>query len=83
MMFEQLTVEEVNMISIFKDSEIYHFESKGEIIEELNRIRPFLKEPDLEDLADNVLKKLSAMSDADFAALELYPEFEDYDDEEV
>lgn len=82
-MFEQLTVEEVNMISIFKDSEIYHFESKDEIIEELNRIRPFLKEPDLEDLADNVLKKLSAMSDADFAALELYPEFEDYDDEEV
>ena len=81
-MFGQFTVEEVNMICIFKDSELYHYESKGEIIKELTRVRPFLEEPDMVDLADSVIKKLSAMSGADFAALELYPEFEDYDDKE-
>ena len=81
-MFELFTVEEVNMICIFKDSELYHYESKNEIIEELTRVRPFLTEPDMVDLADSVLRKLSAMSDADFDALELYPEYEDYDDEE-
>ena len=75
MMFEQFTVEEVNMICIFDRS------SKDALITELTAAMPEFDEPGLDEIAESVLAKLAKMSDADFAALELYPEYEDYDEE--
>lgn len=75
MMFEQFTVEEINMICIFDRS------SKDALITELTEAMPEFDEPGLDEIAESVLAKLAKMSDADFAALELYPEYEDYDEE--
>jgi len=74
-MFEQFTVEEINMICIFDRS------SKDALITELTEAMPEFDEPGLDEIAESVLAKLAKMSDADFAALELYPEYEDYDEE--
>jgi hypothetical protein len=75
MMFEQFTIEEVNLICIFDTS------SKDALITELTAAVPEFDEPGLDEIAESVLAKLAKMSDADFAALELYPEYEDYDEE--
>jgi hypothetical protein len=75
MMFEHFTVEEVNMICIFDTS------SKDALITELTAAVPEFDEPGLDEIAQSVLAKLAKMSGADFDALELYPEYEDYDEE--
>ena len=77
MMFEQFTVEETNLICIFDTG------SRDALIAELSVAVPEFDDLEMEEIANNVLAKLSVMSDADFAALELYPEYGDYDDEEV
>ena len=38
--------------------------------------RPDGEEAELRELTDSALRKLQAMSDAEFAELELYPDFE-------
>ena len=82
-MFEQFTVEEVNMMCIFDTS------SRDALIAELTAALSEFSEyaqddsAEMTELAEAVLDKLAKMSDADFAALELYPEYEDYDEQEV
>ena len=76
-MFELLTIEEVNLICIFDTS------SRDALITELSAAVPEFEEPEMTEIAENVLDKLNNMTDAEFTALELYPEYEDYDDEEV
>ena len=75
MMFEQFTVEEANMICIFDTG------NKDALIAELTAAMPEFDEPGLDEIAQSVLAKLAKMSDADIKALELYPEYEDYDEE--
>jgi hypothetical protein len=74
-MLEQFTVEEINLMYIFDTS------SRDSLITELSAAVPEFDEPELIEIAENVLNKISEMTDEDFSALELYPEYEDYDEE--
>ena len=76
-MTQQFTVEEVNMMCIFNTS------GKDALIAELTAAIPEFVEPGLDEIAESVLAKLGKMTDAEFAALELYPEYDDYEESEV
>ena len=73
-MFERFTLEETNLMCIFGTG------SRDALISELAAAVPEFDEPEMEEIAENVLAKLTAMSDADFDALELFPEYGDYDE---
>lgn len=75
MMFEIFTVEEVNLMCIFDIS------SRISLIEGLEVALPGFDEPELAEITMGVLDKLLKMSDEDFNALELYPVYEDYDED--
>ena len=76
-MYEQFNIEEVNLMCIFDTS------SRAALIAEITAAIPEFEEPELTEIAENVLGKLATITDADFSALELYPEYEDYDEMEV
>ena len=75
MMFELFTVEEVNMMCIFNIS------SKETLIARLTAAASEFDEPELDEIAQSVLAKLSKINDAEFVALELCPVYDDYDEE--
>ena len=68
----ELTFEEKNLICIYNSSG-----TRGGVIAALKEMRGYLEsdEPELRELTDSTLVKLEAMSDADYAALDLIPEF--------
>jgi len=76
MMDGQFTIEEINLMCIFDTS------SRDALIAELTAAIPEFDEPELTEIAENVLTKLMAMSDDDFNALDLYPVYDDYDEEQ-
>ena len=76
-MFEQFTVEETNLICVFNHSR------RDMLIAELEAALPSFDDPDMTDLAQTVLDGLCNMTDAEFDALDFYPEFEDYEEQEV
>ena len=65
--------EEINLMCI------YNTGSRTGLIEALNEMRGHLEpdETELRELTDSALGKLQAMSDAEFAELELYPDFDE------
>lgn len=65
------TFEETNLLCI------YNTGSRAGLIEALTEMRGelSLEETGLWELTDSALSKLQAMSDAEFAELELYPDF--------
>ena len=65
--------EEINLMCI------YNTGSRTGLIEALNEMRGHLEpdETELRELTDSALGKLRAMSDAEFAELELYPDFDE------
>ena len=65
------TFEETNLLCI------YNTGSRTGLMEALTEIRGELspEEAELRELTDSALMKLRAMSDAEFAQLELYPDF--------
>lgn len=65
------TPEETNLLCI------YNTGSRAGLIEVLIEMRGELRpeEAELRELTDSALMKLQAMSDAEFAELELYPDF--------
>ena len=67
------TFEEMNLMCI------YNTGSRTGLIEALNEMRGHLEpdETELRELTDSALGKLQAMSDAEFAQLELYPDFDE------
>ena len=67
----RFTVEELNFISI------YIYEDRGSLIEEMSDALPYMDE-DMREFADRTLEKLRAMTDEEFAELDVYPA----DDEE-
>jgi len=75
MMTEQFTIEEVNLMCIFDTS------SRDALISELEAAITHFNEPELTEIAEAVINKLSMMGDAEFAALALNPEYGDYNDE--
>ena len=76
-MYEQFTIEEINLMCIFDTS------SRNRLISELTSAITGFYDQELAEITANVLKKLNKMSDLEFAALELYPEYGDYDEQEV
>ena len=77
MMFELFTIEEVNLMCVFDTS------SRDALIAELRLCIPTIDEPEMTEIAESSLAKLNKMTGAEFAALELYPVYEDYDEQEV
>lgn len=67
------TFEEMNLLCI------YNTGSRGGLIEALTEMRGELspEEAELRELTDSALGKLQAMSDNEFAELELYPDFDE------
>ena len=61
----RFTVEELNLISI------YIYEDRGSLIEEMSDALPYM-DKDMRDLADRTLEKLHAMTDEEFAELDIY-----------
>ena len=64
------TFDEINLMCI------YNTGTRQGLMDALKEMREYL-EPDetgLRTITDSALEKLSAMTDADYAALELYPE---------
>ena len=68
-----LTFEEMNLLCIYNPG------SRQGAIEALTEMRGYVtpEETELLDLTDSTLAKLRAMTDADFDALELYPDFDE------
>ena len=68
-----LTFEEMNLMCI------YNTGSRAGLIESLNEMRGELsaEETELMELTDSTLRKLQAMTDDEFAELELYPDFDE------
>lgn len=66
------TFEEMNLMCI------YNTGSRTGLIDSLREMRDELapEETELRELTDSALGKLQAMSDAEFAELELYPDFD-------
>ena len=66
------TFEEINLICI------YNTGSRTELIENLTEMRQYLtsEEKELLELTDRTLEKLQQMTNAEFEALELYPDFD-------
>lgn len=66
------TNDEMNLMCI------YNTGTKDGMIDALTAMREYLEpeEKELLDLTDSVLDKLEAMTDADFAELELFPDFD-------
>ena len=67
------TFEETNLLCI------YNTGSRAGLIDALTEMRGELStdETELRKLTDSALEKLQAMSDAEFAELELYPDFDE------
>lgn len=70
---ENFTFEEMNLMCI------YNTGSHTGLIESLKEMRGELspEENELRALTDSALGKLQAMTDAEFAELELYPDFDE------
>lgn len=70
------THDEMNLMAIYENG------SREELIEELTAMRKCLEpdETELMKMTDSVLKKLSVMTDAEFDALDLFPDFDETED---
>ena len=71
------TVEEENLICIFDTS------SRTALINGINAVLPDFDEPELREIAENILRQLNAMTDEEFSALIFNPAYFNDDDEEM
>ena len=71
-MMQTITYEEQQLMSL------YNHGTRLELIETLNDMRTYLDkdEAELQALTDSAIDKLNAMTDAEFEALDLVPDFE-------
>ena len=69
------TNDELNLMCIYDTG------SRAGLIEALTDMRGQLEEDEIElmQMTDSALRKLNAMSDADYEDLELYPDFDEED----
>ena len=72
MSMNTFTNDEINLMCIYTTG------TKDGLTDALTAMREYLEpeEIELRDLTDSVLEKLEAISDEDFAALELFPDFD-------
>ena len=64
-MEHNFTVEEVNLICI------YAGESRGEVIEDIERALPYLDDSDMAELSNRIIGILRNMTDEEYEQLEL------------
>ena len=76
-MIEQFTVEEINLICVFNK------QNRNELIFELIEAITDFEDDEMFEIAQTALNKVSKMSDEDFAALELYPVYDDDEETEA
>ena len=71
---KHFTHDEVSLMSIYNAAG-----TREGLIAALTEMRGYLdaEEAELRELTDSALMKLQAMSDAEFAQLELYPDFDE------
>lgn len=62
--FEALT-EETNLMCVFETS------NRMKLMEEIRRVMPHIKDSDMEELAEHMLKKLDGMTDKEFVEISL------------
>ena len=68
----RFTVEEINLICVFaSESKAFTLESRGEVIEDIERALPYLEDTDMLELSGRVIGKLRDMTDEEFEQLEL------------
>jgi hypothetical protein len=72
-MNELFTVEEINLMCIFDTS------SREKLIAELTSAIGDFDDAEMLEIAENVLRKLSDMSDGEYFPLDLFPEYEEVD----
>jgi len=72
----EFTFEEMNLVCIYNGSG-----TREDLIAALTEMRGYLEpdEDELRTLTDSALAKLGRMTDAEFAALDLFPDFETED----
>ncbi|GHU51380.1 hypothetical protein FACS1894127_7680 [Clostridia bacterium] len=75
-MSELFNVEETNLMCIFDTS------SRENLIYGILTAMSDFDEPELIELAENVVIKISAIGDDEFVALDLHPVYDDYDESE-
>ena len=73
---DRFSIEELNLMCI------YNTGSRTGLISELQKLGPELAEEDAElmDLVQNVLQKLTAMSDQEYSELILVPDYKEEDE---
>lgn len=69
----EFTFEEMNLVCIYNSSG-----TRRGVIAALTEMRGYLEtgEDDLRSLTDSALSKLEGITDAEFAALDLFPDFD-------
>lgn len=71
------TVEEINLMCIYDTS------GRGRLLAGIRESLPDILEPELSELAQGVIGRLEAMTDREFAALDLAPEYDFEEETEV
>ena len=73
------TFDEMNLMCI------YNTGTRNGLMDALREMRDYLEpdEAELLSLTDSTLEKLSHISDAEFDTLELYPDFDEKEDEDA
>ena len=61
----KFTVEEINFMCVFEA------QNRTEMMKEIRRIMPHIKDSDMEDLAGQMLRKLDGITDKEFAEISL------------
>ena len=61
----KFTVEEINFMCVFETQD------RTQILEDIRRVMPHIKDSDMEKLAEQVLGKLQSMTDEEFAEVSL------------
>ena len=64
-MMSKFTVEEINFMCVFETQD------RTQILEDIRRVMPHIKDSDMEKLAEQVLGKLQSMTDEEFAEVSL------------
>ncbi|SHJ20144.1 Putative tranposon-transfer assisting protein [Geosporobacter subterraneus DSM 17957] len=64
------TVEEINLMCVYDTSD------RGRLLTGIGESLPHLLEPELKELAQGIIGRLEAMTDREFAALVLAPDYE-------
>nr|WP_312577763.1 transposon-transfer assisting family protein [Sedimentibacter sp.] len=71
------TMDEINLICIYDTND------RGRMLTGIRESLPYFLEPELKELAQDVIRRLEAMTDREFAALDLAPEYDDEEETEV